>query len=223
MCAGLFTTSIGRKTLMALSGLALLGFVIAHLLGNLLIFRGAEALNAYALKLEHLQPLVWSARIGLLLAALAHVWTSIQLARENRRARPVGYQRQRMASTTLAARTMLVSGLLLLAYIVYHLLHFTFRVAHPEVAHLVDALGHRDVYAMVVRSFQQWPITAVYVVAMACLCMHLSHGIGSAAQTLGVNNERTLAAFHLGGALLAWLLFLGYCSIPLAVILGLVR
>lgn len=223
MLIDLRRSSVGRKSLMAATGLILLLFVIGHLLGNLQIFLGPDALNAYALKLEHLKPLLWIARVVLLLAVLIHLWTSVQLSLENRRARPVGYQRQQMARTTLAARTMLLSGVLLLAYILYHLLHFTFRVAHPAVAHLVDAHGHRDVYGMVVRSFQQWPIAAVYVAAMACLCAHLSHGIGSAPQTLGLNDERTLAAFQRGGALLAGLLFLGYSAIPLAVMLRLVR
>ena len=204
---------------MALSGLALLGFVIAHLAGNLCIFLGPDALNAYARKLEHFGPWLWAARAGLLAALVVHVVTSAQLAIENRRARPQAYAAYRSVETTLAARTMMITGILLLAYLVYHLLHFTFRVTNPGISHGIDALGRRDVYTMVVRSFQDLRISVAYVLGVAAVCFHLSHGIGSVCQTLGLNNERTLAAVSAGGRALAIALFLGYSSIPLAVLM----
>ena len=222
MCGEWLRSSIGKKTLMALSGLILVGFVIMHLAGNLLIFLGADAINAYAKKLRDLGPMLWVARAGLLLAVIVHLVTSLQLSIENRRARPVRYAVQRWAETTLAARTMMLSGLLLLAYVVYHLLHVTFHVAHPELTRFTDHGGRISVYAMVVLSFQRWPIVLAYMMGMAALGLHLSHGIASSAQTLGVNSERTIRIFAWIGRLLAFLLFAGYTAIPVAVLLGFV-
>lgn len=216
-------TSLGKKVLMAVSGLILVGFVIMHLLGNLTIFFGPDALNAYALKLQHLGALLWVARSVLLLAVIVHIVTSIQLTIENRRARPITYRVQRTAETTLAARTMALSGFLLLAYIIYHLLHFTFGVTHPHLAHLTDALGRHDVYTMAVVSFQNPYLSLAYIVAMAILCLHLGHGIGSAPQTLGLNTESTIPVFRRLGRILAGALFLGYSAIPLAVLSGFIR
>jgi succinate dehydrogenase / fumarate reductase cytochrome b subunit len=216
-------SSLGKKMLMAASGLALSGFILMHLAGNLLIYRGPGALNAYAAKLEHLGPWLWAARAGLLAALVIHLVTSVQLTLENRRARPQAYAAYHPVETTLAARTMMATGVLLLAYLVYHLLHFSFRVTNPEISHGVDALGRRDVYTMVVRSFQQLPIAVAYVLGVAAVCMHLSHGIASTCQTLGLNNERTLAAVSLGGRALAAALFLGYSAIPVAVFTGVIR
>ena len=209
--------------MMALSGLVLVGFIISHLLGNLLVFRGPDVLNAYALKLRHLGPLLWAARGFLLLAVLVHIKTSMELAIENRRARPQAYRMQRHAETTPAARLMVVSGLLVLAYLIYHLLHFTFRVTNPDFSHGVDALGRHDVYSMVVRSFQHAPIALAYVAGMAFVCLHLSHGVASAFQTLGLTNERTLPVLSWSSRLFALAVFLGYSAIPVAILIGAVR
>ena len=118
---------------------------------------------------------------------------------------------------------MVLSGLLVLAYLIYHLLHFTFRVTNPDLSHSVDAIGRHDVYSMVVRSFQQMPIALAYVGGMAFVCLHLSHGVGSAFQTLGLSNERTLPLYQWSSRLFALAMFLGYCSIPVAVVLGFVH
>ncbi|MBI4597533.1 MAG: succinate dehydrogenase cytochrome b subunit [Candidatus Omnitrophica bacterium] len=217
-----YASSIGKKVLMAVSGLLLLGFVIAHLLGNLLIFAGPQALNDYARHLRELGPILWLARFFLIVTAIVHIYASIQVTRENRAARPHGYRRPRMRETSLAARTMMFSGLLVIVYLIYHLLHFTFRVTHPDISHGIDALGHPNVYAMVVRSFQLPAVSVAYLIGMTAVWMHLMHGIGSAFQTLGLTNERTLAALRLGGRLLAGVLYLGYVSIPLAVLFGVV-
>lgn len=205
---------------MAVSGLLLLGFVIAHLLGNLLIYRGPEAINAYARKLRDLGPLLWAIRLGLLTALIVHVWTSILVSRENKKARPVPYRMTRSLTTSYAARTMLLSGVLVVAYLVYHLLHFTFRVAHPELSGATDALGHVDVYSMMVLSFQNPGISFAYLLGTALLCLHLSHGTASAFQTLGITSERTIPLVTHVSRLLALILFLGYLSIPAAVLLG---
>lgn len=218
-----FFSSIGKKVLMALSGLALFGFVVAHLAGNLLIFRGSDSLNAYAAKLEHLGPWLWVPRLGLLAALALHIWASALVTLENRRARPQAYARYRPSETTLAARTMMATGLLLLAFLVYHLLHFTFRVTHPAISHGLDALGRRDVYTMVVRSFQQPLLSLAYVLGVGAVCVHLSHGVASTCQTLGLNNERTLTLVSQAGTWTAVAIFLGYSAIPLAILLGMIR
>lgn len=205
---------------MAVSGLILLGFVIAHLLGNLLIYQGPDAINAYAKKLRDIGPLLWTLRVGLLTMLVVHVWASLLVSRENRKARPIPYRRTHSLVTTPAARTMLLSGLLVCAYLVYHLLHFTFRLAHPELSRATDALGHVDVYTMMVLSFQQWAISLAYIVGMALLCLHLSHGTASSFQTLGITNEHTLPIVTHISRLVALVLFLGYSSIPVAVLCG---
>ena len=223
MCLSWLRSSIGKKALMAVSGVVLVGFIISHLLGNLLIFRGADALNAYGAKLRHLGWLLWAARGFLLVMTAVHITTSVELAVENRRARPQGYRMQRYAQTTPAARLMLVSGLLVLAYLVYHLLHFTFRVTNPNLSHGIDALGRHDIYTMVVRSFQHVPIALAYIIGMACVCLHLSHGVASAFQTLGLTTERTIPVLSWISRLFALAVFLGYCAIPAAVLSGVVR
>ncbi len=221
--AHIFHSSIGRKVLMALSGLILFGFVVMHLLGNLQVFLGPEALNAYALKLRHLGPLLWIARGVLLAALVVHVYTSVQLTLENRRGRPPPYASQRTVETTTAARSMMISGIMLTAFLIYHLLHFTFRVAHPELVRVADVAGHADVYRIVVQSFRWWPISLAYLIGVGSVCLHLSHGIGSSAQTLGLNAEKTVTGVRLAGQCLAAAIFIGYASIPVCVLLEIVR
>lgn len=206
---------------MALSGLLLLGFVIGHVLGNLLVFAGPAALNGYADKLRQLGPWLWVARGGLLVTLVVHVWSAIVLAKENRAARPVGYRLLRMQETTFAARTMGWSGALIFLYLLYHLLHFTFRVAHPELSQMTDAHGHPDVYAMVIMSFQRPLISLVYILSMGLLWFHLRHGIASAIQSLGLNTERTMPRWERFGRVASMAIFLGYVAIPLAVLAGL--
>ena len=218
-----FDTSIGKKCLVALSGLILLGFVMGHLAGNLMIYGGPTALNGYAKKLRELSPLLWGVRLGLALAVLVHIWMSIRVTRENAAARPVRYRNPHTQVTTTSAKTMWLSGLFVVAYLVYHLLHFTFRVAHPELSRVVDPLGHVDVYAMVVRSFQQWPISFAYLIGMALLCLHLSHGIGSALHTLGLTSEGLMPVVAWMSRLIALVIFLGYMSIPAAVLTGVLK
>lgn len=218
--SGFWHSSIGKKTAMAVTGVVLVGFVVLHLADNLTIYLGPERFNAFAAQLQRLGPLLWLLRAGLLAAVLLHIHASILVTVENRRARPIGYRVQRVIQTTYAARTMIVSGLLLVAFITYHLLHFTFRVTNPDVAHLMDAQGRHNVYAMVVLSFRHLPIAASYVVAMGCLAMHLSHGIASAFQTLGLTTQAWIPRLTRLSHLAAFTVFLGYTSIPLSVVLG---
>jgi len=217
------STSTGKKFLMALSGAVLVLFIAAHLAGNLQVFEGQDAINRYAVFLRSLGELLWAVRIGLLAALVVHIWTSVALAAENRAARPQPYIGKRYIQATLASRTMILSGLLVLAFIVFHLLHFTFLKIHPEWAHGVDALGRRDVYSMMVRSFQDPYISAWYILCVFLLCYHLSHGLSSMFQSLGFNNERLRARLGVWAPRVAWLLFAGYAAIPLAVLAGVVK
>ena len=215
--------SITKKAVMAVTGLFLLGFVLAHMAGNLLIFGGQDLLNSYAQHLEDLKPLLWVARIILLVLVALHITTAVQVTMENRKARPVAYHKAQALQTTYAARTMAFSGIIILVYIEYHLLHFTFRVTHPAISHGIDAQGRRDVYTMVVLSFRSPLLTAFYVFSMALLSMHLSHGFKSLFQSMGWNHETLepkLAKISCG---LALVIFAGYSSIPLAVLLGILK
>ena len=216
-------SSIGTKLLVAITGLMLLGFVVAHLLGNLTIFLGPDGINAYGVKIRHLGALLWIARLVLLAAVVVHIALSIRLAIENRRARPSGYAMVRPMQSTAASRSMAVSGVMILAFVLYHLAHFTFRWTHPEISHSIDAMGRHDIYSMVVLSFQQPLVSGFYLLAMALLCAHLSHGIASTCQTLGLNDERTIPMVRRIGSATAILIFLGYASIPSSVMLGLLK
>jgi succinate dehydrogenase / fumarate reductase cytochrome b subunit len=224
--AGLFGSSLGKKYIMAVTGLALFLFVIGHLIGNLQVFLGREAINAYGHFLQSKPGLVWSARVGLLIMVLLHVWSAIRLSQENKAARPVGYDgAPAPAAATYASRTMLMSGLIVAAFIIYHLLHFTAQVAAINLAHqdfhtLHDARNRHDIFAMMVYGFSQPMVAGFYMVAMALLCLHLSHGISALFQSLGLKN-RVYGPFLDGFARGAsWVIFLGYASIPLAILCG---
>jgi len=218
-----FWTSTGKKVLMALSGLALVGFIVGHLIGNLQIFLGPEAVNRYAAFLKSTGELLWVVRFGLLGILVLHIVTAVSLVLENRAARPVGYVQKDYVVASYASRTMHVSGLIVIAYLIYHLLHFTVRSVHPEFGHLVDAQGRHDVYSMVVLSFQQWPIVLAYLIGNGLLAMHLSHGLYSMFQSLGLQSLKLRATYQPLARLAGWGIFLGYASIPLGVYLGLVK
>lgn len=218
--SSLFRSSIGRKFLMALTGLMLIGFVIAHLLGNLQVFAGQEALNSYAHLLKSNPKLLWGARGGLILAFIIHVVTALQLRAANAAARPVPYAYNNTVQATLASRTMALSGVIILFYVIGHLLHFTLGIILPQYASLVDSQGRHDVYSMLVHGFQVRPVAIAYIFCLALLWSHLSHGISSVFQTLGFNHPRYTACVKRLGPGLSALIILGYISIPLAVMLG---
>jgi succinate dehydrogenase / fumarate reductase cytochrome b subunit len=218
----LIRSSVGRKFLMAITGLLLAGFVVAHLLGNFTIFFGPDGINAYAVHLHSLGPLLWVFRIGLLVAFAVHVGFGIWLTLENRTARPVAYVQKKTLRATLAGETMIYSGLALAAFIAYHLLHFTFHVTNPDISHFIDAGGRADIFRMVVLSFQKLYIVPIYLAGMTALLLHASHGIGSLFQTLGANNDRTLPLLERASPLGALLVALGFSSIPLLVLFGFV-
>ena len=170
---------------MAVTGVLLLGFVIVHLAGNLLLLAGPDAINAYAKWLHDKGPLLWVARGGLLLIFVLHVVTAVRLSQANKAARPVAYHKPDTVQASFASRSMVLSGLTLAAFIIYHLLHFTFGVTNPShfAQKAANAQGH-DVYAMVTASFQLPGIAIVYVASQIVLFFHLSHGVQSFAQTL---------------------------------------
>lgn len=222
-CLPLFSSPIGRKWIVAITGIILILFVIAHLLGNLSIFLGPEAINAYAAKLQDLGALLWVARIGLLLAVFLHIWFTISLWRENLAARPQKYAVKNDLQTTVYARLMRLSGLVVLAFVLFHLAEFTWQAFTPEYKTWVDAQGRHDVYRMVIAGFSSPFVTGFYLLAIGLLAMHLSHGIASLFQTLGITTARMRPLFEKGGRAIAWIIFAGYVSIPLAVFFGILR
>lgn len=222
LLGSLFTSSIGKKLLMAVTGLVLFGFVTGHLIGNLQIFLPPEKINAYGHLLESLGTGLWLIR-GLLLACVViHIWVAIQLTLENRAARPQGYGVEHTNRATLASRVMARTGLVVLAFIVYHLLHFTIRMQHPEWSEhsyrLANGTMVRDVHAMVVQGFGSAGVSFFYLLAVGLLSYHLSHGIGSMVQTLGLKNERWTGGLERFGIAYCWAYFLLNAAIPLSVL-----
>ena len=218
-----WSSSIGTKTLMAGTGLLLLLFVIGHLLGNLQIFLGREALNAYAHKLRSLPEILWVARIGLIVVFLVHVATAVRLTRLNRSARPVRYRVQKAIEVGYTSRTLILTGAVILAFVAYHLLHFTLGLADPETFHVVDAAGNHDVYSMVLLGLSKPPVAGAYLVAVLLLGAHLHHGIASLFQTLGWNAPKHRPLISRLGPLVALAIFVGYASIPLSIVLGILE
>jgi len=216
----LFGTSLGKKFVMAATGLAMFLFVIVHMLGNLQVFLGAEALNRYAAFLKSVPELLWFARLGLLAMVVLHIYCAVKLALENRAARPVPYAAPMPYQTSYAARTMVWSGFIVFAFIVYHLLHFTLGVVDPTLLELTDNAGRHDVHKMVLMGFSNPWVSGFYVLAMGMLCMHLSHGVSSFLQSLGLRNQDWkpwIDRLAVGSALVV---FIGNSSIPLAILMG---
>jgi succinate dehydrogenase / fumarate reductase cytochrome b subunit len=208
---------------MAVSGIVLILFVIGHMLGNLKAFQGPEKFNAYAEGLRtvgapffgHSQ-LLWVARIGLLVALVAHLWSAWRVTLASRAARPAAYRDLALGYTTWAARSMRVGGVLLLAYVVYHLLDLTFGPANP-------AFVAGDAYGNLLASFQRPVVALAYVGAMVLLGLHLQHGVWSALQTLGLHGAPSERWRRTGAAAFAAAIVLGYVSVPLAVLAGVIH
>ena len=217
-------SSVGRKMIVAATGVILILFVIGHLLGNLQIYLGPEWINAYSQHLRDLGPLLWMIRAFLLASVILHIYFTILLAIENRRARPEAYRDRYYVKASWASRHMVVSGLVVLAFIVFHLLHFTARKFNPQFPLLkLDPLNRYDVYSMMVYGFQNAYVSAFYIIGLFLLTLHLTHGSSSFFQSLGFNNERLTPKLAIGGRIFAWLLFVGYTSIPIAVLLGMIK
>ena len=217
-------SSVGRKMIVAVTGVILILFVIGHLLGNLQIFLGPEWINAYSQHLRDLGPLLWLIRILLLITVVLHIYFTILLAIENRRARPEKYRDRSYVKANWASRHMVVSGLVVLAFIIFHLLHFTARKFNPQFPLLkLDPLNRYDVYSMMVYGFQNIYVSSFYILGLFLLTLHLTHGSSSFFQSLGLNNQRLTPRLAIGGRIFAWLLFIGYTLIPIAVLLGFIQ
>jgi len=217
---------VGKKVVMAVSGLVLVGFVIAHMLGNLKIFLGEGPFNAYAVFLremgEPLLPygvLLWVARIILLTSVALHIVAAVQLTRMNWTARPQGYQTKQPVAATYASRTMRWSGVILALFVVYHLLHLTVGA----VGFKPGEFHHLSVYKNVAAGFSVWYVSLFYILAMAALCLHLDHGVWSMLQTLGLNNARMTPALRACSRVIALVVFAGFIVVPVAVLAGWVR
>ncbi len=220
---GLARTLVGQKTIMAVTGVVLFAFVVGHMLGNLKVFQGPEHFNAYAEGLRTVGApffargqLLLLVRAVLLVAVAAHIWAAIAVTRASWRARPVGYHRLDPVETTYAARTMRWGGVIIVAYVAYHLLDLTFGAVNP-------AFVPGDVYHNLVASLGRWPVAAGYIVAVATVGLHIHHGVWSALQTLGLNRPPTYRWRRGVAALVAGLITAGYVAIPVAVLAGVVR
>ncbi len=206
------------------TGVILMVFVVGHLLGNLQIFLGPRWINDYAQHLRDLGPLLWVVRIVLLISVVLHIYFTALLALENRRARPQAYERKENVKASFASRHMLVSGIVVLAFIIFHILHFTARKFNARFPLLKnDPLNHYDVYSMMVYGFQNIYVSGFYVVGLFLLTLHLTHGASSFFQSLGLNDKKLTPRLAFGARVFAWALFVGYTSIPVAVLLGLVK
>ena len=221
----MFASSLGKKYLMALSGIVLVGFVFVHMAGNLQILMGQEKINAYAHALQSLPlPILWGSRLFLLLAVVVHAVTAYQLVKENRAARPNRNDIEKTQRAGIASLRMGLTGSILLAFIVFHLLHFTIRTIYPEYSEMMTTVGSpdtneiHDVYSMVLAGFQHTWISVFYVVAMFLLCGHLAHGVSSAFQSLGIRSENWRVKLELAAKAYAWVIFVGFSIVPLLVL-----
>jgi succinate dehydrogenase / fumarate reductase, cytochrome b subunit len=233
-------SSPGAKYVMALTGVGLVGFVVAHMLGNLLIYSGHDALNSYAQSLKDHPGLLWTARTGLLTIFVIHLALGIRLSLQNKTARGVRYVYEDTVEASWASRNMLLTGLVLLAFIVFHLAHFTFGIVtryddpvakttvnyldlhEPYYGKHLEDEGRHDVYRMVVSGFRIPWITITYLIAQVFLWLHLWHGGSSWFQSLGLNHATYNPLIRAFGPVLATIVLVGNCSIPLAVLSGLI-
>jgi succinate dehydrogenase / fumarate reductase cytochrome b subunit len=231
-------SSLGTKYLMALTGLVLILFVLGHMAGNLLIFLGPDAINSYAQALKERPTLLWGARIFLLVVFVLHVVLGIRLALWNQSARPTPYVKEDTVRASWASRHMVLTGILLLVFVIYHLAHFTVGVVHKAhvdgktigYLELKDPLyepepgKHRhDVYRMVIAGFQNPVISITYLFFQLALWMHLWHGVSSWFQSMGINHSKYNRAMRLSGPIVATVVLIGNSSMPLCIWLGVIR
>lgn len=208
----------GQKAIMAVTGIILFLFVIFHMIGNLQVFEGREQINFYGFALRRFPEALWGARTVLLLAVALHIWSSVKLAVRKTSARPVGYAKRQNTHSSYASRTMYWSGPIVLAFIIYHLLHLTVGYFHPG-GRFVEG----DVYHNLVTGFSVWYVSLWYIVCMVLLGLHIRHGAWSMFQSLGLNHPRHTPVLQKIAAALAIIITVGYISIPVSVMLGLVK
>lgn len=211
-----YDSTIGKKAVMALTGLILFGYLVAHMLGNLQIFLGADVINHYAETLHGNPPLLWGVRIVLLVSVLLHIWAAIQLTAVKSAARPVAYVKPGNVQGSLASRTMMLSGPFIGIFVIGHLMHLTTGTIHPQFRELRP-------YENVVSGFGNPVASILYIVAMILVGFHLSHGIWSMFQSLGVSHPRYTPLIRTFSAVFSWVLIAGFVAVPIAVLTGLVR
>ena len=222
----LYRSTIGKKVIMAVTGLILVAFVVLHMLGNLQVFIGPEKMNRYAAFLQSLGELLWLARIVLLVALILHVTMAWQLAQRSRQARPTGYQRREPQVSTVASRTMRWGGVLILVFVIFHILHFTTGTVFPWASRpdaLYPAFSHTDVYGNVIAAFRSPWVVTFYVVVMLFLMLHLFHGAWASVRTLGLTKPSPRPLHRQVATIIAVVVWLGFTAIPVAVFLGVIR
>jgi succinate dehydrogenase / fumarate reductase, cytochrome b subunit len=220
-----YRSTIGKKIIMAVTGLIGIGFVIVHMAGNLQAFVGPAKLNAYGAALHGpLNELLWILRAVLIVAVVLHVLMAYQLTRISASARPIEYQSREPQVSSFAARTMKWGGVLLLVFIVVHLLHFTTETIDPGGWRgMTDNYGHRDVYGNLVASFRIWWVAAFYIVAMMALGLHLLQGAWSSIRTLGYAKPSPHPLKRRLALVVAIVVWLGFTLVPLGVLVGILR
>ncbi len=215
---GFYGSMVGKKVVMGITGLIGVGFVIVHALGNLLVFRGPDAINSYSRFLKSTGEILWTLRLVLIVAVILHVTAAIQLTRQSRAARTVGYRKREAQVATISSRTMRWGGALLLVFIVVHILHFTTGTIRPA-----NVYSSGDVYANVVSSFQIWWVSLFYVVSMIALGLHLYHGAWASVRSIGVSPPSVEPLHRRVSLVIAVLVWGALTSIPIAVLAGIVR
>ena len=229
-----FQSSLGKKYVMAVTGFVLFLFVVGHLAGNLQIFLGREAINRYGNFLQSNPELIWPARLGLLLMVGLHIWSAAKISLENKAARPVGYAVYQPVGSSYASRHMLIGGSVVFVFIIYHLLHYTAQVQYlnftgqnfaafmEKLPGQVPAERH-DIFKMMIVGFSKPLVAGFYVLGLGLLCLHLSHGASSMFQSLGWKNDAYRRILDKAAQVVAVLIFLGYTSIPVAILCGFVK
>jgi succinate dehydrogenase / fumarate reductase, cytochrome b subunit len=214
---GFYASVVGKKVVMGVTGLIGVAFVILHSLGNLLVFRGPDAINSYSHFLKSTGELLWALRLVLILAVVLHVIAAVQLTRQSRAARPIGYAKYESQVSTIASRTMRWGGALLLIFVVVHILHFTTGTIRPA-----GVFRREDVYANIVLSFRIWWVTVFYVVSTIALALHPFHGAWSSVRSIGVSPPSPQPLHRRASMVIAILVWAAFTVIPLAVVLGII-
>lgn len=217
-------STVGTKVLMAVTGVVLFGYTIGHVAGNMLIFAGPARINAYSKFLHDSTLMLWGIRVLLLVSVLVHIWASIRLTKLKSDARPVPYAAKESPGSTYAARTMMWSGPIIAFFVIYHILHLTTGTVHHDFNRgLPVGAGGMDVHYNLVTAFQRWPVSLAYVIAMLALGLHLSHGVWSMLQTVGINRPHWEPGLRKLSVLFGVLISAGFIAVPFSIFVGWVR